>query len=165
MLYRLWCVIPPGGGRVGVSHGNHNVRLIVCEAKLCTDTLDQFITQRLPASQRVQNNNEVALTGGAIHRMKSASILTIMHTAALLERVVITHEADFTGLTDNIRRTRIYQVGGSTSALRNRGRGRNLTGRRTAEATIRYAAPMRAREWVGALKREKQRSAFAPLQT
>ena len=97
--------------------------------------------------------------------MKSASILTIMHTAALLERVVITHEADFTGLTDNIRRTRIYQVGGSTSALRNRGRGRNLTGRRTAEATIRYATPMQAREWVGALKREKQRSAFAPLQT
>ena len=98
--------------------------------KLCTDTLDQFITQRLPASQRAQDNNEVALTGGAIHRIKSASILTIMHTAALLERVVITHEADFTGLTGNIRRTRIYQVGGSTSALRNRGRSRNLTGRK-----------------------------------
>ena len=113
---------------VGVSRGNHNVRLVVCGAKLCTDTLDQFITQRLPARQRVQDNNEVALTGGAVHRNKSASILASMHTATLLGRVAIAHETDFTGLTGNIRRTRTNQVGGSASTLRNRGRGRNLTG-------------------------------------
>ena len=160
MLYRLWCVIPLGGGRVGVSHGNHNVRLIVCEAKLCTDTLDQFITQRLPASQRVQDNNEVALTGGAIHRIKSASILTIMHTTTLLGRVVITHEADFTGVTGNIRRTRIYQVEGSTSALRNRGRGRNLTGRKNCGSRNKACYTNASKRVGGRLKTRKTEECF-----
>ena len=47
---------------VSVGSGNHNVRLIVRGAKLSANTLHQFITQGLPASQRVQDNNEVALT-------------------------------------------------------------------------------------------------------
>ena len=112
---------------VGVSRGNHNVRLVVRGAKLCTDALHQFITQRLPASQRVQDNNEVALPRGAVHSDKSASILASMHTATLLGRVTIAHEADFTGLTGNIRSARTNQVGGSTGALRSRGCGCNLT--------------------------------------
>ena len=113
---------------MGVGRSNHNVRLIVYGAKLSADTLNQFIAQRLPARQRVQDNNEVALTRSAIHSNESTCVLTSMYAAALLGRVAIAHEADFTRLTGNIRCTRTNQVGGSASTLRNRGRGRNLTG-------------------------------------
>ena len=148
------------GGRVGVSRGNHNIRLIVCGAKLCTDTLNQLITQRLPARQRVQDNNEVALTGGAIHRDKSASILASMHTATLLGRVAIAHEADFTGLTGNIRRTRTHQIGGSTSALRNRDRCRNLTGGKNCGSRNEACCTNASKRVSGRLKTRKNRGAL-----
>ena len=112
---------------MGVGRSNHNVRLIVYGAKLSTNTLNQFITQRLPASQRIEHNNEIALTRSAIHSNESTCVLTSMYAAALLGRVAIAHEADFTRLTGNIRCTRTNQVGGSASTLRNRGRSCNLT--------------------------------------
>ena len=50
------------GGRMGVGSGNHNVRFIVRRTKLSANTLHQFVTQRLPTGQRIEYNNEVALT-------------------------------------------------------------------------------------------------------
>ena len=69
---------------VGVGRGNHNVRLIVRGAKLSADTLNQFIAQRLPAGQRIEHNNEVALARSAIHSDESTRILTSMHATTLL---------------------------------------------------------------------------------
>ena len=146
--------------RMSVGRGNHNVRLVVRGAKLCTDALHQFITQRLPTGQRVQNNDEVALTRGAIHRNKSTSILASMHTATLLGRVTIAHEADFTGLTGNIRRTRTHQVGGGARALRSRGCGRNLTGRKNCGSHNKACCTNASKRVGGCLKTRKNRGAL-----
>ena len=146
---------------VSVGSGNHNVRLIVRGAKLSANTLDQFITQGLPASQRVQDNNEVALTGGAIHRNKSTSILASMHAAAFLRALTVAHETDFTGLTGNIRRTRTYQVGGSTSALRGRSCGRNLTGRKNCGSRNKACCTNASKRVGGRLKTRKNRGALS----
>ena len=111
---------------VSVGCSNHNVRFIVHRTKLSADTLHQLITQRLPTGQRIEYNNEVALTRGSIHSNESACVLASMHTATLLRGLTVTHEADLTGLTGNIRRTCTNQVGGSTGALRGRSCRRNL---------------------------------------
>ena len=140
--------------------GNHNVRLIVRGAKLSADTLHQLITQRLPTGQRIEYNDEVALTGGAIHSNESACVLASMHTATLLRGLTVTHEADLTGLTGNIRCTRTHQVGGSTSALRNRGCGRNLTGRKNCGSRNKACCTNASKRMHGRLKARKNRGAL-----
>ena len=148
------------GGRMGVGSGNHNVRLIVRRTKLSADTLHQLITQRLPTGQRIEYNNEVALTRSSIHSDESACVLASMHTATLLRRVTIAHEANFTGLTGNIRRTRTYQVGGSTSALRSRGRGRNLTGGKNCGSRNKACCTNASKRMGRHLKTRKNRGAL-----
>ena len=148
---------------VGVSRGNHNVRLIVCGAKLSPDTLDQLITQRLPTGQRIEHNDEVTLTGGSVHSNESARILASMHTAALLRGLAITHEADLAGLTGNIRRARTNQVRGSTGALRSRGCGRNLTGRKNCGSCNKTCRANASERMHGRLKARKNRGALSLL--
>ena len=145
---------------MGVGSGNHNVRLIVRRTKLSADTLHQLITQRLPTGQRIEYNNEVALTRSSIHSDESACVLASMHTATLLRRVTIAHEANFTGLTGNIRRTRTYQVGGSTSALRGRGRGRNLTGGKNCGSRNKACCTNASKRMGRHLKTRKNRGAL-----
>ena len=146
--------------RVSVGRGNHNVRLVVRGAKLSANTLHQFIMQRLPAGQRIEHNDEVTLTGGSVHSNESARILASMHTATLLRGLAITHEADFTGLTGNIRRTRTYQVGGSASALRSRGCGCNLTGGKNCGSCNKACCTNASKRVGGCLKTRKNRGAL-----
>ena len=145
---------------MGVGSGNHNVRLIVRRTKLSADTLHQLITQRLPTGQRIEYNNEVALTRSSIHSDESACVLASMHTATLLRGLTVTHEADLTGLTGNIRCPRTHQVGGGARALRSRGCGRNLTGRKNCGSRNKACRTNTSERMHGRLKARKNRGAL-----
>ena len=140
--------------------GNHNVRLIVRGAKLSADTLHQLITQRLPTGQRIEYNNEVALTRSSIHSNESACVLASMHTATLLRGLTVTHEADLTGLTGNIRRTCTNQVGGSTGALRGRSCRRNLASGKNCGCRNEACSTNTSKRMHGRLKARKNRGAL-----
>ena len=148
------------GGRVSVSRSNHNVRLIVYGAKLSTNALNQFITQRLPASQRIEHNNEIALTRSTIHSNESTCVLTSMYATTLLGALTVSHEANLTGLTGNIRRTRTNQVGGSASTLRNRGRSCNLTCGKNCRSSNKAGRANTSKRMRRCLKTRKNRRAL-----
>ena len=116
-------------GGMRMSCGNHDVRFRVFRSILGADTLDQLISERLPASESIQHHDEVTLTAGTVNSNKGASILTGMHAATLLGSLAVAHETDLAGFTGNIGCAGTHEVGRGLGGLSRGGRPGHLAGR------------------------------------
>ena len=116
-------------GRMRMSCGNHDVRFRVFRSILGADTLDQLISERLPAGESIQHHDEVTLTAGTVNSNKGASILTGMHATTLLGSLAVAHETDLAGFTGNIGCAGTHEVGRGLGGLSRGGRPGHLAGR------------------------------------